>query len=974
MSATPASMLHIVSSGLQDRERLNAPAGAPSVQFYKTVMRRRTRWASQWRRVEFDNLADFGKTAVVTLPIQGELITRATLVVNLPDLYTPQIAARTANPNIVGPSWAWTNSIGHVLCSDVQMLIGDQIIDEFDSRSLEVLSELTTPIEHYDSTNQLIARDPSAFSDQELLQIRQNKSSAQSPNQTAEIIFPFWWNRGPGPQALPIQALWRDKVQLKVTFRPVQQCVYTSTRLDPRNPPLSANQGSGQDTTVPGFALPPGSALPNIANCAFFATDPSGTPIYNAAATAQLPSNPFNGSVTTETMPASYHFLDAYWIIEYVSLEDREAAAYRTADLEIPIEQHLALPVVNTGGTPNIRIRMDRGGLVRDLTWVAQRVEAESYNAYFLFSKDLGPPPRPPPLVDGSGNPLEPIPIQNPCDLPWWPNALVPDWDYGNGYIRPAFADRNSDPILTAKMTIRGLTRFEHEGPSMFRSVLPLHNCQQAPLINRYIYRYDFGYWPTGGLAEANDLPVDEIRGYSNWDKLPKRELALTMNLESYWQQQWAIDGSGLVFGEGVFPPLTKVNVPQLTEGLLVILQGAYPTDVPGRTNNGNGATVAGILDYTLLQTYPDFVGIYPRVVPSGSASLVMKVASGEYIYLGVAGAGGYGNTQSLAYVSAFQPPYVPVFGGNASSAVEFGWQGGNNAQTNVQITNIGPTDMSGGNIVYSTTSNDLETVTFAEGSTISSKPFVLLFNARIESFSFVMNNQNTPVQVDLRTDVSGIFSEILPRQPTNATQVTYIFTRNPLPSTTTEIYLPLNDIEVSYAQPLILTLTAVTLAQIYTYDVTTYEGLLACTISTTYRNTPNAGTIGQVLFGGGGGYGGMPGAPDGIPMDTSANFVQSVISTGGQFVGFSRGGDGYYGGGSGTFGGGGGSSYVSTFMTCVNTFENTRPTNAKLTVVPLKRVLTKSPNYNIYGWITRYNRLRITSGRGALMFNETSS
>jgi hypothetical protein len=957
-------MLHIVSSGLQDRERLNSPVGSPSVHFYKTVMRRRTRWASQWRRVEFDNLADFGKTAVVTLPIQGELITRATLVVNLPDLYTPQIAARTANPNIVGPSWAWTNSIGHALCSDVQMLIGDQIIDEFDSRSLEILSELTTPIEHYDSTNQLIARDPSAFSDQELLQISQNKSSFQAANQTVEIVFPFWWNRGPGPQALPIQALWKDKVQLKVTFRPVQQCVYTSTRLDPRNPPLSANQGSGS-----------GVAIPNIVNCAFFAKDPSGTPIYNAAATAQLPSNPFNGQVTTETMPASYHFLDAYWIIEYVSLEDREAAAYRTADLEFPIEQHLALPVVNTGGTPNIRIRMDRGGLVRDLTWVAQRVEAESYNAYFLFSKDLGPPQRPPPLVDGSGNPLEPIPVQNPCDLPWWPNAIVPDWDYGNGYIRPAFADRNSDPILAAKMTIRGLPRFEHEGPSMFRSVLPLHNCQQAPLINRYIYRYDFGYWPTGGLAEANELPVDEIRGYSNWDKLPKRELALTMNLESFWQQQWTIDGSGLVYAEGVFPPIAKVNVPQLTDGLLVILQGAQPDNLPACTSNGTGATVAGIIDYSLLQMYPDFVGIYPRVVPNGSASLVMKVAPNNYIYLAVAGAGGYGNILSGEYVSKFTEPYIPVFGGKASSAVEVGWQGGNNTQTSALISDISGS-IFGGNIVYSTTGSDLETITYAEGSTISSKPFILLFNAYVESFSFVMNNLNTPVQVDLHTDVSGIFSYTLPRQTTTATQVTYTFTRNsPLPqSTTTQIYVPLPDIEVAYAQPLILTLTAVTLAQIYTYEVTTYEGQLACTISTTYLPTPNVGTLGQILFGGGGGGGANPGAPDGSQMDTSSNFVQSLISTGGQFVGFSPGGDGYYGGGSGVFGGGGGSSYVSPFLTCVNTFETGRPTKASVKVVPLTRVLTKSPNYNIYSWITRYNRLRITSGRGALMFNEASS
>jgi len=959
MSATPASMLHIVTSGLQDRERLNSPN--PTVQFYKTVMRRRTRWASQWRRVEFDNLADFGRTAVVTLPIQGELITRATLVINLPDIYTPQVEARTANPAIVGPSWAWTNSIGHAICSDVQMLIGDQIIDQFDSRALEILDELTTPIEHYDSTNSLIARDPSSFSDQELLQIGQNKPSAQSTNQTLNIVFPFWWNRGPGPQALPIQALWKDKVQLKVTFRPVQQCVYTSTRVDSRNPPLSANQGPGP--------------MPNIAGCGFFAADSSGTPIYNAASTDLLPSNPFTGSVTG-AMPSAYHFLDAYWIVEYVSLENREAAAYRLADLEIPIEQHVALPVIETGGAESVRIRLEKGGLVRDLTWVAQRTEATDYNAYFLFSKELGPAPSPPPLVDASGNPTEPVPVQNPCDIPWWPNAVVPDWNYGNGYIRPAFADRNSDPILSAALHIRGLTRFDHEAPSVFRSLIPLHNCKCSPLINRYIYRYDFGFWSTGGLAEAADLPVDEIRGYSNWDKLPKRELALTMNQAPYGEQQWAIDGDPIHFSVGAIPTRAVITIPQRTEGLMLILRGAQPTATAFYSNNGNGATVAGIIDYTLLRQYPNFVGIYPRVIPNGSSSLVMKLRSNEYVYLAVAGAGGFGNRQSPRYGAAFTNkfgPTIPVFGGNAGSAIEVGWQGANNTKTTTYLT-----DENGSDIIYRATASTgaitdpMSTITFAEGYTISSKPIIVLFNCYIETLSFVMNNLNTPVTVDFLTDTSGIiYTRDLPRQPTLASRVTYSFTVNPVPSTTTQIYIQIPFLNLKITDVFTVKITATTLAKIYSYQVAEYQDYLACILETKYQFTPQvsldvSGTGFTSLFGGGG-----LGQPDGAQMTTDATFVQSTTTTGGQGD-YSPGGDGYYGGGSGFFGGGGGGSFVSPFVTYVNTFES-GPSVSSATFVPLKRVHPSPPSYNIYSWVTRYNRLRINSGRGALMFNEAS-
>lgn len=607
-------MLQIVATGLQDRERLNAPQGKPSTAFYQKVFNKRTRWASQWVRIEFDNLADFGRTTTTTLPIRGELITRATLVVVLPDILTPQLDPSGQKIG-VGPSWSWTNGLGHAICSNVQFLIDDQIIDEFDSQLLEVIDEQERPVEHFDSTNTLIGRDPSTFSDQATLSGRQ-----QTP-QTLQVVFPFWWNRGPGHTALPIQALWKDKVQLRTTFRPVQQCVYTSARINPLNPPLSANQGAGP--------------LPNIAGCGFFTDISSGQLIYDAAASATLAAkglqNPFKGKVVAgKAMPTEFHFQDAYWIVEYISLEDREAAAFRQADMEFPIQQHVAFPPFTTNAAGSVRMNLEAGGLVRDLTWVAQRVEAPNYNAHFLFSRDLA------------------APVASPVasDTPWWPNAQIPNWDYGDGYIRPAFIDRYSDPIIAAKLLYRGRTRFEHEGVSLFRSLIPALGCRRTPLIDRYIYRYDFGFWPTGGLNEALGYSVDEIRGCANWDKLPNRELVLTMNQSNIFVWKPDAGRAPKTYGNRVISPI-DFSFPNTVTAFQIRLVGA----------GVGGAVLTGIMDYAQVQSIPGFRRLYVRTNPGGSAALVAET-QGDYVWIAVAGSAGQGQ------------------GGAASGAADIGGQG----------------------------------------------------------------------------------------------------------------------------------------------------------------------------------------------------------------------------------------------------------------------------------------------------------
>jgi hypothetical protein len=641
MSATPQTMLKVVSTGLQDIERLNAPKGNPSIHQYRYVMRKRTRWASQWVRVDFDNRADFGTTATVTLPILGELITRAVLVVKLPDIFTPQALAEAAGTGmgkpVLQPRWSWTNNLGHAICSQAQFLINGSVIDEVDSRLTEVLDEFNGPTEHFNSTNVMSYRFANGYTD--IVSIDQPIPDIVI-NQELDIVFPFWWNRGIGPQALPIQALYKDNIQISCSFLPVQQCIYTNSR-----------RNSSPYFTGPG-------PLPNLTGCVFL--DGAGDPIPGLA------------------MPTSWSFQDAFWLVEYITLEDREASAFRNADLQIPFDQHVAVPVFQTRGESNVKVRIQEAGLVKELLWVGQNRDAPNYNNYFLFSRELG---------------LEEIPDIPGAETMWWPDATISNYDYGDGYGRPAFVDRRSDPFESATLWYGGQRRFEHDGPSFFRSLMPAMNCKRCPLVDRYIYRYDFGFWSSGGLAETLDYTADEVRGAANWDKLAIRELALAINNGNCPNYRWDETTIFHNVSGATCKSISEYIGPEVA-GFKIRLVGAHPQkympiidsdeillpvdDIGINPINGRGAVVEGIVDYQQIRRIPGYQDLLIRLVPDGSAALVVQRNTGsgtEYLWLAVAGAGGRGYTNTIG-----SEVYM-YYGGDAGPVLQIGTRGGNGSR-----------------------------------------------------------------------------------------------------------------------------------------------------------------------------------------------------------------------------------------------------------------------------------------------------
>lgn len=512
MAATPANSLTLVSTGLADA-RLMSTKGNPDIHQFIHVVNKTTRWAAQWNKVDFDGTPEFGQRVSVTVPMIGELINGVMVVVEMPDIYTPQLLAiQVANGdtsiqtidrnnlgNFLGPLFGWTNSLGHALIQQVELEIGGQIVETFDGRLLEILDELNETTESALAKNFMIKRTPNGFTNTTYL----------TPIPTKVYIpIPFWFSKpGIHSHALPIQALANDLVRIHVTFRPINQLIFTEARANPNTIGLN----------IPCGGIPLFNPMLPILGSPFWQTNPpSGStgPVYTM--NANMCTTPVTGGfVPGIQMPLRLSPIEAYVMIEYISLEEQEAIAFRTAELTYQVQQHFAIQPEQTLGQTEIHLDIPYSNPTKEILWVLQRPEAEIYNAFFLFTRDLYPTPVSQPA---GGTP----PLPSPCTIPWWPNAILLPSRINNWQLQPGFYNAYSEPLAGAALHYNSYERFVHMGGSFFRSVIPSQYFVKEAAIDRYIYAYAFGH--------KNDRLEYEPKGTANWDKIARKELYLTIN------------------------------------------------------------------------------------------------------------------------------------------------------------------------------------------------------------------------------------------------------------------------------------------------------------------------------------------------------------------------------------------------------------------------------------------------------------
>jgi hypothetical protein len=487
-----AGLLKQVTNGMQD-ERLEPPRGQPRLADVRSVFRPAGRFTTKLHRLDFERPPAFGQRATVEIPRKGHLVTRLWLVVTLPDIRAPQIAARAAaGENFAGPSFNWTNSIGHALIEDLTMEIGGSRVEQMDGRLLEVLDEFNTPLEKITVKNNLIGRNMTNYSETGLV------DDAEAAGGKRVIVeLPFWFARGDCPSALPVDAINADMIRVGVGFRGVSGSYYTDSRLITRT-----------DTDP---CLVGGGTLWQIAESSFYMSNPGGSPV-DGLWNDGFPVSDNVYEVPGLKMPP-LALGDTYMLAEYVYLDKPEANRFRLADLQIPIVQHYALPVVATLGAPRVAIPLTVPNPVRALYFMGQRVEAQALNAWFLATRELQD-------TRTKNTQMAQIPYNN---APWWPDAS-PLRQTSFSFSVPAFRFRDSEPFRAGAIVYEGgLVRARTEAMQMWRSIGPSLECVKSPYVNRYMYMVPFSVLSEG--KQPSSAPIGE----ANYDRILKRWLHLDL-------------------------------------------------------------------------------------------------------------------------------------------------------------------------------------------------------------------------------------------------------------------------------------------------------------------------------------------------------------------------------------------------------------------------------------------------------------
>jgi hypothetical protein len=457
-----ASLLKVISSGIQD-ERLNFKH---TFYPFQKVWKKAGRFTTQWSRLDFENTPQFGNTAYCRILRKGHLVTRLFLVVEMPDIYAPQKKARDIHGGDVFPHFGWTNSLGHALVQQLTLDIASDRVETLNSRLLEILDEFNTPLEKVPVLNEMIKRKDNGFTAQ---------SYGNSPTPERVVVpLPFWFTRGDPGCALPIDAIPMDEVRIGIKFRSLNGSYYTDIHV-PNN-----------TSTAEGSSL---------------------WPILNSKFYDKSPNDPTAQEIPGIQMPSTLQLGECYIMAEYVYLDQPEANRFRLTDLQVPIVQHYTMDPYDTRGLMNAKIRLDIPNPTRDIFFMLNRVEAQSYNAYFLATRDL----------TGTVN-TRPTNEQ----IPWWPDALGLSAKYP-APLRPGFLLSDSEPVSGYEIDYEGsLVRFRTESPALFRSIIPSYEQKKSPWVNRYYYNIPFG-------IQNGFTPFSQPQGEANLDKIKNRDLLINL-------------------------------------------------------------------------------------------------------------------------------------------------------------------------------------------------------------------------------------------------------------------------------------------------------------------------------------------------------------------------------------------------------------------------------------------------------------
>ena len=232
-------LMQLVAYGAQDVYL----TGNPQITFFKVIYRRHTNFALESIEQTFNGLGDWSKKVTCTISRNGDLIHRAYLRVELPDVKIP---AKGTGSVVY---FRWLNWIGHILIKSVELEIGGQRIDKHYGDWIHIWNELTQTAGHQLGYATMVGNTPYLTN----LRTGDATSTITVKGDILYIPLEFFWNRNPG-LALPLIALQYHEVKVNVELNDVKNAYWAGT--------LDSN-----DNPVTDLSLVP---VPSLNSCSLF--------------------------------------------------------------------------------------------------------------------------------------------------------------------------------------------------------------------------------------------------------------------------------------------------------------------------------------------------------------------------------------------------------------------------------------------------------------------------------------------------------------------------------------------------------------------------------------------------------------------------------------------------------------------------------------------------------------------------------
>jgi len=199
-------LIELVATGPQDVYLTENP----QITFFKIMYKRYTNFSIDYSEINFNSIADFGKTVTCLIPNNGDLVNNTYLKIVI-------------NKSDEGNYYGFVHKLGHVLIDNMKILLGGLIIDEQYGDWLNIWTELTIKESLQETYNILIGNTPNIW------KIEKSKDEI-----TMFIPLQFWFCRNNG-LAIPLIALQYSDLKIQFTFKKLENCInikYNKNRTD----------------------------------------------------------------------------------------------------------------------------------------------------------------------------------------------------------------------------------------------------------------------------------------------------------------------------------------------------------------------------------------------------------------------------------------------------------------------------------------------------------------------------------------------------------------------------------------------------------------------------------------------------------------------------------------------------------------------------------------------------------------------